>query len=124
MGGSFLAARLRSFGYALAGLAFMLRTQGNAQIHLAVTVIVAALGLWLNISRYDWLWLIAAMALVWIAEGLNTALENLCDVVSPNRHDGIRRAKDVAAGAVLVAAIAAAAIGLTVFLPYLGNTGL
>ena len=114
-----LSARLRSFGYAFAGLGFMLRTQGNAQVHFAATLAAAALGIGLRVGRNDWLWLIAAMALVWIAEALNTALEHLCDVASPGQHDSVRRAKDVAAGAVLIAAIAAAVIGLAVFVPYL-----
>lgn len=115
---SWLAARLRSFGYAFSGLSFMLRTQGNAQAHLAVTLAAAAFGLWLGIGRSDWLWLILATALVWIAEALNTALEQLCDVVSPDRHEGIGRAKDISAAAVLAAAAAAATIGAMVFFPY------
>lgn len=119
---TWIAARLRSFGFAFAGLAWMVRTQGNARIHALATVIVAIAGLALRVSGNDWLWLIAAMAMVWISEALNTALEQLCDVVSPGRHEAIRRAKDVAAGAVLVAAMAAAAIGLTVLWPYVRAT--
>lgn len=119
---TWIAARLRSFGFAFAGLAWMVRTQGNAQIHALATVIVAIAGLALRVSGNDWLWLIAAMAMVWISEALNTALEQLCDVVSPGRREAIRRAKDVAAGAVLVAAMAAAAIGLTVLWPYVRAT--
>lgn len=115
-----LTARVRSFGFAFAGLAHLLKTQGNAQLHLAATLAVAGLGLWLHISRYDWLWLVAAMALVWITEALNTALEEVCDAVSRAHHPGIGRAKDVAAAAVLLAALAAAVIGAAVFLPYLG----
>jgi diacylglycerol kinase (ATP) len=117
--GGFLAARFRSFGFALSGLAFMLRTQGNARLHLVATVAVAGLGAWLGLDAGDWLWLVAAVALVWIAEALNTAIEHLCDVVSPERNGDVRRAKDVAAGAVFLAAIAAAAIGALVFWPYL-----
>jgi len=112
-------ARLKSFGHALSGLGFVLRTQHNAWIHLAATVFAIAFGLWLRIVPNDWRWIVLAIALVWIAEIVNTAFEHLCDVVQPEFHVSVKAAKDVAAGAVLIAAFAAAAIGLLVFLPYL-----
>jgi diacylglycerol kinase len=121
--GSFLAARLRSFGYALVGLAFMLRTQGNAKVHLVATLVVAGAGLWFRLDRGEWLWLVAALALVWMSEATNTAIEHLCDVVSPGHRESVRRAKDVAAGSVLVAAVAAAAVGVAVFWPHIAKTG-
>jgi diacylglycerol kinase (ATP) len=79
---------------------------------------VISAGLWLNISGNDWRWIILAVGLVWVAEIVNTAFEHLCDVVQPEFHVSVKAAKDVAAGAVLVAAIVAALIGLMVFLPY------
>ncbi len=114
-----IASRIRSFGYALRGLGFMLKTQHNAWIHLAATAIVVAAGFWLQIAAEDWRWIVLAIALVWVAEIVNTAFEHLCDVVQPEFHVSVRAAKDVAAGAVLVAAIAAAIIGVLVFWPYL-----
>jgi diacylglycerol kinase (ATP) len=114
-----LIARLRSFGFALSGLGFMLRTQHNAWIHLAATVLVALAGLALGVSASDWRWLTLAIALVWVAEAMNTAFEHLCDVVSPAFHVSVQRCKDVAAGAVLVCAIAAAVVGALTLLPYL-----
>jgi diacylglycerol kinase (ATP) len=112
--------RIRSFGYALRGLGFMLKTQQNAWIHLAATALVIAAGVWVRLSFYDWRWIVLAIGIVWVAELVNTAFEHLCDVVQPEFHVSVKTAKDVAAGAVLVAAVAALLIGLLVFLPYLG----
>ncbi len=97
----------------------MLRTQHNAWLHLIATVSVIAAGLALEVSANDWRWLIAAMALVWLAEAINTAFEHLCDVVSPEFHPSVKRAKDIAAAAVLVSAIAAALIGAITFAPHI-----
>lgn len=113
-----LAARAKSFLYAFAGLGHMLRTQHNAWVHLAASLGVAVAGFALRLTAADWRWLIAAMALVWIAEAVNTAFEHLCDVVSPQFHASVKLSKDIAAGAVLLAAVAAALIGATVFWPY------
>ena len=119
MAGRFsVTARLKSFTYAFAGFAFMLRTQHNAWLHLLATVAVVALGLALNVSADDWRWLIAAIALVWIAETVNTAFEHLCDVVQPEFHASVQRSKDIAAAAVLVCAIASALLGAITFAPY------
>jgi len=113
-----VAARLKSFGYAFAGFAFMLRTQHNAWLHLLATIGVVALGLALRVNADDWRWLIAAIALVWLAETINTAFEHLCDVVQPQFHASVQRSKDIAAAAVLVCAIAAAILGAITFAPY------
>ena len=114
-----VAKRVKSFGYALRGLGFVLRTQHNAWIHLGITAAVIAGGLWLKIAAHDWRWIALAIGFVWVAEIVNTAFEHLCDVVQPEFHVSVKAAKDVAAGAVLVAAIVAAIIGVLVFLPYL-----
>ncbi|WP_296815747.1 diacylglycerol kinase family protein [Brevundimonas sp.] len=116
-----ILGRLKSFRYALAGLLFVLRTQHNAWLHLIATLGVAGAAVALRVEPRDWLWLIAAVAVVWVAEITNTAFEHLCDVVSPELHSSVQRAKDVAAAAVLVAAIAAAIIGGIVFWPYLAG---
>jgi diacylglycerol kinase (ATP) len=110
-----LRLRLKSFTYALAGLAFMLRSQHNAWIHLAITIAVIVMGLAFEVSVSDWRWLIVAIVMVWIAETTNTAFEHLCDLVSPEFHPSVKMAKDIAAGAVLIASIGAALIGLSVF---------
>ena len=109
----------RSFGYALRGLGGMLVTQANARIHAGATLLVVAAGFWLRISSGEWCAVTAAIGLVWLAEGLNTALETLVDLVSPGVHPLAGRAKDVAAGAVLCAALTALVIGAVIFVPRL-----
>lgn len=105
-------ARLTSFVYAWRGVIALVRQEHNARLHLVASLLAAAAGAALHISTDDWRWLIAAMALVWLAEALNTAIEELCDRVSPEFDVAIGRAKDLGAGAVLIASIAAALIGL------------
>lgn len=120
MSGRFsIAARLKSFSFAFVGIAYMMRTQHNAWLHLLATIIVIAAGFALNISAEDWRWLITAIVLVWTAETVNTAFEHLCDVVSPEFHASVQKSKDIAAGAVLICVIGAVIIGLQVFVPYL-----
>jgi diacylglycerol kinase (ATP) len=116
-----LAARVRSFRFALAGIGFMLRTQHNAWLHLTATILVCVAGFVLGISATDWKWLVVAICLVWIAEAFNTAFEYLCDVVSPEFSKAVEKAKDIAAGAVFIAALAAAVLGALTFLPYLAR---
>ena len=117
--GSFLTDRIRSFAYALTGIATLLREQQNAWVHLLATLLVIGLGLWFSISVTDWSLVIIAIALVWMAEALNTAIELVCDLVSSEYHPLVKKAKDISAGAVLVTAVGAAIIGLMIFLPYL-----
>ncbi len=93
------------------------RSQTNARIHAAATVAVIALGGFLQISRGDWCWLVVAIAMVWTAECMNTALESLADATAPDPNPLVGRAKDAAAGAVLCASIGAALIGLLVLGP-------
>jgi diacylglycerol kinase (ATP) len=112
-----LRERAASFGYAFRGLAELVATQPNAWIHAAATLAVCALAAALDVSAGEWLALVLAVALVWTAEALNTAFESLCDVAAPDPHPRVRRAKDVAAGAVLLAATGAATVGLIVFAP-------
>jgi diacylglycerol kinase (ATP) len=116
-----LVARFKSFGYAFEGIALMLKTQHNAWLHLIATALVTGLAVWCRVDAGDWRWLICAMAMVWMAEAMNTAVESLCDVVSPQFSLAVKSAKDLAAGGVLIAACAAAATGVITFWPYLGN---
>lgn len=110
--------RIRSFRHAFAGIALMLTSQHNAWVHAAVTVAVIAAGAALRISRVEWCLVAIAVVAVWVAEALNTAFEFLCDVASPQFHPAVKNAKDVAAGAVLLSALGAAAIGVLVFGPH------
>jgi len=110
--------RIRSFRSAIAGIVRMIRCQHNAWIHAVATLVVLGCGFLLQISALDWCWIILAISIVWTAEALNTAFEFLADAASPNPHPLVRDAKDVAAGAVLITAIAAAIIGAIIFWPH------
>jgi len=114
-------SRLRSFNHAFDGLALMVQTQHNAWLHLVVSLMVAATAWLLGVSAADWRWLLTAITLVWAAEAMNTAIEFVCDVVSPQYSFAVKSAKDIAAGAVLITAAGAAAIGLMAFWPYLSK---
>jgi diacylglycerol kinase (ATP) len=111
--------RWSSFRAALAGVVFLVRTERHARWHLLATVLVTVLGATLSLTRSEWLILILAMALVWVAEALNTAIEQVCDAVTEEPHPRIGHAKDVAAGAVLLAVIFAVVVGAAVFIPKL-----
>ena len=114
-----ISARMRSFLYAGRGIRTMLFSQHNAWVHAVATVLVIAAGLAAGLNRLEWFVLVLAIVAVWTAESINTAFEFLCDVASPDFHPLVEKAKDVAAGAVLITAIGATAIGMLVFLPYL-----
>lgn len=114
-----IAERIRSFRFAFRGIGVMVRTQHNAWIHTAATVTVILLGFGLEITRSDWCWIILSCMSVWTAEALNTAFEQLADVASPEFHPLVEKSKDVAAGAVLMAAAGALTVGVLVLGPYL-----
>ncbi len=103
--------RIESFRHAFRGVAAMLREEVNPRIHAAATVAVVALGLWLGLPARDWALLVLAIGAVWSAEAANRALELLADRVAPDPHPLVGLAKDTAAGAVLLAALAAAGVG-------------
>lgn len=111
------ASRAASFGYAFEGIFYLVRTQRNAQIHCVVALAVIVAGLFFGIERGDWLAIAGMITLVLAAEGINTAVEAVVDLASPQRHPLAKIAKDVAAGTVLLTAFGAVAIGLIIFLP-------
>jgi diacylglycerol kinase (ATP) len=115
---AWVIGRKRSFGYAIKGLRTLYR-ETNARIHAVATVLVTALGAALGLRPLEWTLLAIAATVVWVAEALNTALEALSDAAVPEHSPHIAVAKDVAAGAVLLASLGAIAVGLLVFLPYL-----
>ena len=114
-----MTGRVRSFACAFRGVWTLLATQMNARIHLLATVVVIVLGIVTGLSAVEWALLVIAISMVWAAEGLNSALEFLADHTAPEWHETVGRAKDVAAGAVLLTALGAIAIGLIVFVPHL-----
>ncbi|WP_028295531.1 diacylglycerol kinase family protein [Olivibacter sitiensis] len=110
---------LRSFGFALDGIISAFKTQPNFRFHCVATLLVVILGVFLKISAFEWLWLALAIAMVLAAELLNTAIESLTDLASPNIHPLAKRAKDTAAAAVLVIAAFAIAVAAVILLPKL-----
>ncbi len=110
-------SRLASFRHAFAGWWYVLRSQRNAWIHAVASVAVVAVSLWLELGRIEWAILVLTIALVWVAEFVNTAVEAVVDLLSPDIHPLARVAKDVAAAAVLIAALAAVVIGLLLLGP-------
>ena len=113
------SGRIRSFKCAFKGIQVMIFSQQNAWIHFAATIIVTIFGIQCGLSKSEWCWIILAAVSVWTAETLNTAFEFLTDVASPEFHPLAAKAKDVAAGAVLISAIGSVLIGLLIFSPYL-----
>jgi diacylglycerol kinase (ATP) len=111
--------RVRSLSFAIRGIGVMLRSQQNAWIHATATVAVCAAGAFFRLSRAEWCWIVLALVAVWTAEALNTALEFLTDVAAPQFHPTAGHAKDVAAGAVLIASIGALLVGVLVLGPHL-----
>ncbi|MDR2474197.1 MAG: diacylglycerol kinase family protein [Tannerella sp.] len=114
------SARLRSFKYAFDGLKTLFADEPNAWIHLSAAVSAVTAGFLLHISSNEWLAVIICIGIVFAVESFNTALENLCDKVSPERNDVIRKVKDLAAAAVLVVSIASFITGLIIFVPKIG----
>jgi diacylglycerol kinase len=108
-----------AFGYAFQGLWHLVSTQRNAQIHCLIAACAVALGAVLRIARWEWLALVIIIALVLAAEGFNTALEAAVDLATPTRHPLAKVAKDVAAGTVLLCAIASVIVGCIIFIPHL-----
>jgi len=113
----FIRSRVRAFRYAFSGWWYVIRTQKNAWIHAVVSFLVIIVGLWLRLSAQDFAVLILTIAVVWTAEFLNTALEAVVDLASPQIHPLAKVGKDVGAAAVLIAAIASVLVGLLIIGP-------
>ncbi len=109
--------RVQSFRYAFAGFWYVLRTQKNAWIHAVFSLAVVALGLWLNLSLTEWALIILTIAIVWMAELINTAIEALVDLITLEEHPLAKVAKDVSAAAVLLCAFAAVLVGVMILGP-------
>lgn len=114
--------RLRSFRYAFKGVVVLFAREHNARIHAVATVCVVGAGFLFGISRMEWVAVVIAIGMVLAAEAINAAIEYLADFVSPGHNEYIGKAKDVAAGAVLIMAICAVVIALIIFIPkVIGN---
>ncbi len=110
---------LRSFGYAFEGVAYVLRTQRNARIELAIGTAAVLLAAWLGITNVEWAVLVLTIALVLGLESINTSLELAVSLASPERHPSAKAAKDVAAACVLLGAVVSILVGLLLFAPRL-----
>jgi diacylglycerol kinase len=109
--------RLKSFGYAFNGLRILLKEEHNARIHLVAGVLVVIAGIALKISTVEWIVLIFAIGFVIMTEIINSSIENIADFISPEKHEKIKKIKDLAAAGVLISAVTALIIGLIIFLP-------
>jgi diacylglycerol kinase (ATP) len=109
--------RLKSFRFAFHGLKELLKYEHNARIHLVLVIISIVAGILLRISSSDWIAIAIVSGLVFASECFNTAIESISDLVSPEDNEKIKKAKDVAAGGVLISAIVSVIVGLIVFIP-------
>lgn len=114
-----LRKRLASFRYALNGIRILIQQEHNAWIHCFAAICVVSAGLFLGLSPLEWMAVCMVIGAVFAAEAINSAIEALADLVSPQYNEAIKKTKDLAAGAVLITAIAAAAVGFIIFLPKL-----
>jgi diacylglycerol kinase (ATP) len=112
-----LKARIRSFRDAFHGIGALLIYEHNARIHLVILIMVIAAGLIFRISGSDWMAILFVAGLVFVSECFNTAIEYLSDQISGQQNENIRKAKDVAAAGVLIAALISVITGLIIFIP-------
>ncbi len=109
--------RLKGFVYAAKGAFLLLRTESSIQLQFTLAVVVTIAGFYYEISRVEWMIQTLAIGLVMGIEGLNTAIEKLSDFVQPEHDPKIGLIKDISAGAVMIAAVAASILGLIIYLP-------
>ena len=109
--------RLKSFGFAFNGLKILVREEHNARIHLFAVVCVTIAGVFFKISVFEWIAVVFAFGFVIAMEIVNSAIEGICDFISPEKHEMIKKIKDLSAASVLIAAITAFIIGLIIFVP-------
>lgn len=113
-----ITGRIKSFRYAIQGILLMVKSQQNAWLHATASIVVMIVSAFFRLSASEWCWMVISIMAVWTAEALNTALEFLADVASPEFHPLVEKAKDVAAGAVLISAGGSVIIALLILGPY------
>ncbi|HZK69409.1 MAG TPA: diacylglycerol kinase family protein [Paludibacter sp.] len=116
-----LKKRVQSFGYAGRGIRIVFGTEANMKIHICIAILVLICGFTFKISTIEWICCLLCIGLVFGMEMANTAIENIVDLVSPNHHPLAGKAKDIAAGAVLICAIISVIVGLLIFVPKAWN---
>ncbi|MCC5932454.1 MAG: diacylglycerol kinase family protein [Cyclobacteriaceae bacterium] len=112
-----VAARIKSFKPAFRGLYVLISEEHNMRIHLLVATLTIVLGLFLKINSTEWMMVIICIALVLMAEAFNSAIEKMMDHLSPENHENVKTIKDISAAGVLLCAIAAALVGIIIFIP-------
>ncbi len=117
----FIKGRLRSFRYAFRGMWWLIRTEHSIMVQLFVALLACIAGALVGLTTTEWILQILAIALVLVAEGLNTAVEKLCDFIHPDFNERIGRIKDISAGAVTFAALAAVLVGCLIYFPKLSQ---
>lgn len=111
-----------NFLHAIRGISYVFKTEQNARIHLIIALVVIILGILFNISHTEWLLVVLCIGMVITAEIINTAIERLVDIVSPQFNKKAGKVKDIAAGSVLLSVLAAVIIGLMIYIPYIIET--
>ncbi len=119
MRNSYLGKRIRGGGYAIKGAWILIKTEPSIQVQIGISVIMTIVGFYFNLTPTEWMFQIFAIGLVLCTEGLNSAIEGIADFIHPDFHSKIGYIKDVAAGAVLFAAITAIIIAALIYIPYL-----
>lgn len=116
-----ISDRFKSFKYAWKGIISLFRSEHNAYIHLAAVILVTVAGFYFDITKNEWIAVVLCFGIVLAAEAFNTAIEQIVDYISLQRHPIAGKIKDLAAGGVLLCAVAAAVVGLIIFIPYIIN---
>ncbi len=115
----FIVGRLRGCGYAFKGAVLLIKTEPSIQVQVGIAVLMTSLGFYFKITAIEWILQIFAIGLVMSIEGLNTTIEAIADFIHPDFHNKIGFIKDIAAGAVFIAAFTAVIIGMIIYVPYL-----
>ncbi len=116
-----ISKRIKSFKYALKGLRILLTEEHNARVHLLASICVVSAGFIFSVSTYEWIAIILCISLVVSLEIVNSSIENIADFIHPERHEKIKKIKDLSASAVLIGAITAFVIGMIIFIPKIIN---
>lgn len=114
----FIVGRLRGCGYAFKGVVLLIKTEPSIQVQMGIAVFMTALGFYFDITSIEWILQVFAIGLIMSIEGLNTTVEAIADFIHPDFHNKIGFIKDIAAGAVFIAAITAVIIGTIIYVPY------
>ena len=111
--------RIKSFSFAFNGLKLLIKEEHNIRIHVFATICVVVLGLVLSLSAWEWVAIVFSIGFVFAMEAVNSAIERIADFISPQKHDMIKKIKDISAAFVLMAALTALIVGLIIFIPKL-----